>query len=93
MIKMSDYKKLQRLYDRLPRINCQKKCHESCGPIVMSDIEIERIAEKLGYNPFGDNLVESLKKKLLSKLNRLMNASNVRYWAMIRHAAYTTYVL
>jgi Fe-S-cluster containining protein len=30
----------------------------------MSDAEMAIISEKLGYNPFGDNLIEGLKEKI-----------------------------
>lgn len=58
-----EFKKLQRLYSRLPRINCKKKCHESCGPIVMSEVEMDLISERLGYNPFGDAQIQEINKK------------------------------
>lgn len=42
---------LDRLYAELPTIACQRKCESSCGPILMSRIEDERITKKLGYEP------------------------------------------
>jgi hypothetical protein len=40
-------KQLEALYAELPAIPCQRKCHESCGPILMTKLEwtrIERVA-------------------------------------------------
>lgn len=34
---------LDDLYARLPVLNCKGKCQASCGPIVMSQVEAERI--------------------------------------------------
>jgi len=45
---------LDALYNALPTLRCQRKCQESCGPIVMSRREWERIIERIGYEPVGD---------------------------------------
>lgn len=34
---------LEEIYSRIPKIACQKKCQESCGPIMMSRVEWDRI--------------------------------------------------
>ena len=34
---------LQEIYNKLPRLECQKKCQESCGPIEVDQIEKEQI--------------------------------------------------
>jgi uncharacterized protein len=39
---------LRRLYDSLPRLQCQGKCHDTCGPIAMSEFERIRMAEAAG---------------------------------------------
>jgi hypothetical protein len=50
-------RKLDALYAELPRLECQGKCAESCGPITMSRVEAERIAEVAGSVPtFGADL-------------------------------------
>jgi len=46
-------KNLDALYGELPKINCQGKCQESCGPIFMSGPEWQRIIRRLGYEPKG----------------------------------------
>lgn len=45
------HRQLDRLYARLPRVACKRKCQECCGPIVMSAAEWARIVERLGYAP------------------------------------------
>lgn len=42
---------LDALYAELPGIDCQRKCESSCGPILMSYVEWQRIIKKLGYAP------------------------------------------
>jgi hypothetical protein len=37
-----EWGQLERLYRELPTINCQMKCHTSCGPIAMQRAEIDR---------------------------------------------------
>ena len=49
--------KLRAIYDSLPRIECQKRCHGTCGPIVMSDLEWDRLASQHGARICGDDLV------------------------------------
>jgi Uncharacterised protein family (UPF0153). len=43
--------KLDALTAQLPKINCQKKCQECCGPVLMSKLEWERIIEAMGFTP------------------------------------------
>ena len=45
---MRKSEKLQRLYSKLPRLNCQKKCQDSCGPIAMTGTEHRAILERTG---------------------------------------------
>jgi uncharacterized protein len=40
--------RLQALYDEIPAINCQGLCHDSCGPIVTSVRERNRIEKAAG---------------------------------------------
>lgn len=47
---------LDALYAELPRLNCQGKCAESCGPIAMSPLELDRIVERTGSEPTFDRL-------------------------------------
>jgi hypothetical protein len=35
---------LQAIYDAIPKIDCQRKCIEACGPILMSSAELIRIS-------------------------------------------------
>lgn len=36
---------LDALYSQLPKIECQRKCHECCGPIMMTRLEARRLPE------------------------------------------------
>jgi hypothetical protein len=36
-------KALDALYATLPRLDCQKKCSECCGPVTMTRLEAKRI--------------------------------------------------
>ena len=42
------------LYQWLPPMECQRLCQESCGPILMSKVEWERICTRLGFTPNGN---------------------------------------
>jgi len=37
---------LDRLYARIPKLECKRLCQQSCGPIVMNRLEWERIKER-----------------------------------------------
>lgn len=41
---MTELEEIQRLYEQVPHIDCQGKCHRSCGPITLSDVEREHLA-------------------------------------------------
>lgn len=41
---------LRRLYARLPVMKCQGHCHESCGPIGMTTVELKGLERSLGYS-------------------------------------------
>ena len=45
------------IYDSLPRIDCQRRCHGTCGPIVMSALEWDRIASQHGGRTCEGDLV------------------------------------
>jgi len=48
---------LDEIYAELPRLDCQGKCAESCGPILMTPLEEERILERTGRRVnFGPDL-------------------------------------
>lgn len=50
-------RKIDEIYRQLPTIQCQGKCSESCGPILMSDAEEKRIVDAVGHEPdFGPDL-------------------------------------
>ena len=51
------FEELRAIYDSLPRIDCQKRCHGTCGPIVMSGLEWDRIARHHGARTCDDDLV------------------------------------
>ena len=36
---------LEALYSMLPKIECQRKCQECCGPIMMTRLEAKRLPE------------------------------------------------
>lgn len=52
---MSRSSEFQKLYEALPKINCQRKCQQSCGPVLGTRFEVERIKRKSGvpldFNP------------------------------------------
>jgi Fe-S-cluster containining protein len=39
---------IQRVYDALPSIQCKGLCYRTCGPIIMSGVERERMAAARG---------------------------------------------
>lgn len=48
---------LEAIYASLPRIDCQKRCHGSCGPIVMSALEWDRVASAHAERTCDDDLI------------------------------------
>lgn len=48
MSRRESEKALDALYAELPRLDCQGRCQESCGPILMSRIEWQRIQRRTG---------------------------------------------
>lgn len=47
-------KEIQRIYSILPSIKCKRLSQESCGPILMSKAESDRIAERIVPKASGD---------------------------------------
>ncbi len=45
-------KKLERLYRRVPKIDCKGLCQRACGPIEPAAIELKRIEKVTGRAPF-----------------------------------------
>jgi hypothetical protein len=48
---------LAAIYASLPRIDCQRRCQDTCGPIVMSAPEWERLTSQHGERTCADDLV------------------------------------
>ena len=48
---MSIAEEIERLYATLPHIDCQRRCQNACGPILMIKAESDRIAEHIGRTP------------------------------------------
>jgi Fe-S-cluster containining protein len=48
---------LRAIYDSLPRIDCQKRCHGTCGPILMSAFEWDRLTSMHGARSCDDDLI------------------------------------
>lgn len=44
---------LEKLAAEIPKINCQKKCQECCGPILMTGLEMARTLKRLEAPPKG----------------------------------------
>ena len=42
---------IDRLYEALPEVKCQRKCQAACGPIIMSQAEADRIAAHVEERP------------------------------------------
>jgi hypothetical protein len=61
---------LRKLYDSLPRLECKGLCHDSCGPIAMSDLEVKHMEEHRGgplpqSMPDGETCVQAITCPLL----------------------------
>lgn len=44
---------LDALYAEVPAIACKGLCQNSCGPVMMSRVEWERIVKRVGHAPHG----------------------------------------
>lgn len=42
---------LERIYARLPKIECKQKCQEACSFIIVTRAEKNVLTKKLGHNP------------------------------------------
>ena len=56
MSKAGARRALDALYAEMPTLDCQGKCAESCGPILMSRVEWGRIIEQVGTEPRATSL-------------------------------------
>lgn len=50
---MNANSELDAIYDSLPRLDCQKKCQECCGPLLVPKIEWQRIEEAGKFVPLA----------------------------------------
>jgi Fe-S-cluster containining protein len=42
---------IDKILDGLPKLQCQRKCQEACGPVLMTRLEWKRIIRTLGHEP------------------------------------------
>ncbi len=61
---MSNYhnEKLDKIYRKLPKLNCKGKCTDSCSLIKVAELERKRIKDFLGHDPFiqSDKFLETV---------------------------------
>jgi Fe-S-cluster containining protein len=64
-------RKLDKLYAKIPKIKCQKKCSDYCGVIDVTDIERRLVTEELGLDPFThlQDILEKVERNEKSCLN------------------------
>lgn len=48
---MNNSAKLAAIYDLVPQVNCKGLCSESCGPILLTAFEQQRVESALGTKP------------------------------------------
>lgn len=48
-------RKLESIYEKLPKLQCKRRCQDSCGPIQWSDIENINIGKTLMGNSLKGN--------------------------------------
>jgi hypothetical protein len=48
---MTKRSQLQKIYAKIPKIDCKGLCHESCGVILVSDAEHKILKKKAGVAP------------------------------------------
>ncbi len=77
---------IDRIYASLPKLKCQGKCQRSCGPILMSRVEWERIGDCLGLYPEGDaSLVCPMLDRATGRCSvYLIRPLICRLWGMVR---------
>lgn len=55
---MKKYRKLEKIYSKIPEIECKGLCHSTCSIVLPAKIEIKRAKERMvGKNPF--NLIKA----------------------------------
>lgn len=54
--------KLDKIYKKLPKLNCKGLCQQSCSLIKVGELERKRVAQHLGSDPFipSENFLEVL---------------------------------
>lgn len=62
-----DLAKLEALYKRIPKVDCQGLCYQSCTLIPAAPIEIKRAKDRLHYNPFQP-LKDAMKIEITKKI-------------------------
>jgi hypothetical protein len=82
-------KAIDAVHAALPTLACKGFCHESCGPILMTRPEWERIIARLGHEPRGD---ASLVCPMLDRATRRCRVYDIRpticfLWGMVRSMA------
>jgi uncharacterized protein len=50
-VPMAVQSEIDAVYAQLPKLACQRKCQECCGPVFMSAAEWRRITNRLGRTP------------------------------------------
>lgn len=50
-------KKVKKLWSKIPSIKCQRKCHATCGVIIMSEAEKKMIIDRIGHDPFIEQYI------------------------------------
>lgn len=64
---MTKQKKLEKLYSKIPEVDCRGLCHDSCTLIPAAKIEIKRARDRMGgKNPF--NPIHSLRNMKDNKI-------------------------
>lgn len=51
-MKKKAIEKLEKLYKKIPNVECKGLCHPSCSIAPAEDLEIKRARKRLGFNPF-----------------------------------------
>jgi Fe-S-cluster containining protein len=72
MTKREKMKRLQEIYDSLPKVECQGLCHDACGPIPIDGIERERMMardKRTKELPIGTGVPDALKGKMCVHLS------------------------
>ena len=81
-------KQLDEIYAKLPKLRCQRRCQDSCGPILMSRMEWQRIIRETGRKPgVGENLACSLLCQDGTCSAYRVRPLICRLWGMVREMA------